>query len=120
MAAQTNDIAMIDVYADAKESGYFDKYSYFSPLKIPAGTYRGVDSDVGSFQDSALWVANAKVPDDVVYTLLSLIFTDEGLAHMVSQKKTFKEMSVEKGVNGIVTPLHPGAARFWEEKGVLK
>ncbi|MEJ2643139.1 MAG: TAXI family TRAP transporter solute-binding subunit, partial [Desulfosarcinaceae bacterium] len=93
---------------------------YFAPLKIPAGTYRGVDSDVGSFQDSALWVANSKVPDDVVYKLLSLVFTDEGLAHMVSQKKTFKEMSVEKGIKGIVTPLHPGAIKFWKEKGVLK
>jgi TRAP transporter TAXI family solute receptor len=120
MAAQTNDIEMIDVYADAKASGYFDKYAYFSPLKIPAGTYRGVDGDVGSFQDSALWVANSKVPDDVVYKLLSLIFTDEGLAHMVSQKKTFKEMSVAKGTNGIVTPIHPGAIKFWKEKGVLK
>jgi uncharacterized protein len=120
MAAQTNDIVMIDLYADAKASGYFDKYSYFAPLKIPAGTYRGVDSDVGSFQDSALWVANSKVSDDAVYTLLSLIFTEEGLAHMVSQKKTFKEMSVEKGINGIVTPMHPGAVKFWKEKGVLK
>jgi len=120
MAAQTNDIKMLDVYDEAKAAGYFDKYGYFAPLKIPAGTYRGVDSDVGSFQDSALWVANSKVPDDVVYTLLSLIFTDEGLAHMVSQKKTFKEMSMEKGVKGIVTPLHPGAEKFWREKGVLK
>ena len=29
-------------------------------------------------------------------------------------------MSVDKGVYGIVTPLHPGAERFWKEKGVLK
>ena len=46
--------------------------------------------------------------------------TDEGLAHMVGQKKTFKAMSVEKGIEGIVTPLHPGAIKFWKEKGVLK
>jgi TRAP transporter TAXI family solute receptor len=120
MAAQTNDIDMIDLAADAKASGYFDKYSYFSPLTIPAGTYRGVDRPVGSFQDSALWVANSKVPDSVVYKLLSLIYTDDGLAHMVSQKKTFKEMSVAGGTTGIVTPMHPGAVKFWKEKGVLK
>lgn len=120
MAAQTNDIEMIDLAADAKASGYFDKYSYFSPLTIPAGTYRGVDHPVGSFQDSALWVANSKVSDDVVYKLLSLIYTDDGLAHMVSQKKTFKEMSVAGGTTGIVTPMHPGAIKFWKEKGVLK
>jgi TRAP-type uncharacterized transport system substrate-binding protein len=39
---------------------------------------------------------------------------------MVSQKKTFKAMSVEKGIKGVATPLHPGAEKFWKEMGVLK
>jgi TRAP transporter TAXI family solute receptor len=120
MAAQTNDIDLIDLNAEAESSGFFEKYPYFSQLAVPAGTYRGVDHDTQSFQDAALWVANADVPDDVVYELLSLIYTDEGLAHMREQKKTFQEMSVANGVKGIVTPLHPGAERFWREKGVLK
>lgn len=119
MAAQTNDIEMINLGADAEASGFFKKYPYFSKLKVPAGTYKGVDNDTPSFQDSALWVANKDVPDDVVYQLLSAIYSDEGLAHMVAQKKTFKEMSVARGVEGIVTPMHPGAIKFWKEKGVL-
>jgi TRAP transporter TAXI family solute receptor len=120
MAAQTNDIALIDLNADAEKSGFYDKYPYFAKLSVPPGTYKGVDSETPSFQDSTLWVANAKVPDDVVYKLLSTIYTDEGLAHMVSQKKTFKEMSIASGTKGIVTPMHPGAIKFWKEKGVLK
>lgn len=119
MAAQTNDIDLIDLNADAEKSGFYKKYPYFSKLAVTAGTYRGVEKATPSFQDSALWVANAKVPDDVVYKLLSVIYTDEGLAHMLSQKKTFKEMSIKTGVNGIVTPLHPGAKKFWKEKGLL-
>jgi len=119
MAAQTNDIDLVDLGKDALDSGFYEKYPYFSKLAVPAGTYKGVDRDVPSFQDSALWVANADVPADVVYDLLSKIYTDEGLKYMVSQKKTFKEMSVETGINGIVTPLHPGAEKFWKEKGLL-
>jgi len=120
MAAQTNEIEMVDLGADAEASGFDDQYPYFSKLSVPGGTYKGIDTDVGSFQDSALWVAHKDVPDQVVYDLLSVIYTDEGLAHMVSQKKTFKAMSVAAGVDGIVTPIHPGAAKFWKEKGVLK
>ena len=120
MAAQQNDIDMIDLDAEAKASGFYDKYPYFAKLKVPAGTYKVVDHDTPSFQDSALWTANAKVPADVVYTLLSKIYTPEGLAHMVNVKKTAKAMSIESGINGIVTPLHPGAEKFWKEKGVLK
>ena len=118
-AAQTNDIDLINLEKDAEESGFFEQYPYFSKLAVPAGTYRGVDVDTPSFQDSALWVASSKVPDDVVYDLLSMIYTDEGLAHMRQQKKTFKEMAVETGINGIVTPLHPGAERYFREAGVL-
>ena len=119
MAAQTNDIELIDLGADAAASGFYDQYPYFTQLSIPKGTYKGVDVDTPSFQDSALWVANSKVPDEVVYDLLSKIYTDEGLEYMRTQKKTFKEMSVQTGANGIVTPLHPGAEKFWKEKGIL-
>ena len=119
MAAQTNDIALVDLGKDAEDSKFFENYPYFSTLSVPAGTYKGVESDIPSFQDSALWVANADVPADVVYDMLSIIYTDEGLAHMRAQKKTFKEMAIETGTKGIVTPLHPGAEKFWKEKGLL-
>ena len=120
MAAQTNDIELVNLGADAEASGFFKEYPYFSKLSVPAGTYRGVDYATPSFQDSALWVANSEVPANVVYDLLAVIYTPEGLKHMVEQKKTFKEMSVETGPTGIVTPFHPGAEKFWKEKGVLK
>ncbi len=120
MAAQTNDIALVNLDADAEASGFYKAYPYFSKLAVPAKTYKGVDYDSPSFQDSALWVANSKVPADVVYKLLSIIYTDEGLKHMVSQKKTFKHMSLQTGAGNIVTPFHPGAEKFWKEKGMLK
>jgi len=119
MAAQTNDIAMVDLGADAEASGFFKAYPYFGKLSVPAGTYRGVDYEVPSFQDSALWVANADVPADVVYELLSIVYSDAGLQHMYGQKKTFKKMNLDTGATNIVTPFHPGAEKFWKEKGKL-
>lgn len=120
MAAQSNDIALIDLGKEAEDSKFFEEYPYFSKLEVPAGTYKGVDTATPSFQDSALWVANKDVSEDAVYDMLSAIYTDEGLAHMLEQKKTFKNMSLETGLDGIVTPLHPGAVKFWKEKGILK
>jgi uncharacterized protein len=119
MAAQTNDIALLDLAADASRSGFFKAYPYFGKLSVPAGTYKGVDYISPSFQDSALWVANAKVPADVVYNLLKLVYSDSGLKHMHESKKTFKKMSLDTGATNIVTPFHPGAERFWKEKGKL-
>lgn len=119
MAAQTNDIELIDLGKDAESSGFYDQYPYFSKITVPADTYRGVGYESNSFQDSALWVANSKVTDDTVYKMLSMIYTDEGLAHMKEQKKTFKLMSLDTGTQGVVTPWHPGAIKFWKEKGMM-
>jgi TRAP transporter TAXI family solute receptor len=120
MAAQANDIELVDLGKDATDSGFYEKYPYFSTLAVPAGTYRGVDTDTPSFQDSALWVANAEVSDQLVYDMLSAIYTEEGLAHMREQKKTFKDMSLDTGTQGVVTPWHPGAVKFWKEKGMME
>ena len=119
MAAQTNDIELIDLGKDAKDSGFFEQYPYFSEISVPADTYKGVGYESPSFQDSALWVANSKVTDDTVYKMLSMLYTDEGLAHMKEQKKTFKNMSLDTGAEGVVTPWHPGAIKFWTEKGMM-
>ncbi len=123
MAAQTNDIDLVDLAADAEASGYFKKYPYFGHLAVPAGTYRGVDHDTPSFFDSALLVANAKVNPDHVYELCKAVWSPAGLKHMLEQKKTFKDMSVANGLKGVnpeFLPVHPGAAKFWKEQGVLK
>ena len=119
MAAQSNDIELINLGDDANSSGFFKAYPYFSKIEVPADTYRGVDYASPSFQDSALWVANSKVTDETVYQMLSLIYTDEGLAHMKEQKKTFKHMSLDSGTQGVVTPWHPGAIKFWKDKGMM-
>jgi hypothetical protein len=121
-AATMNDIALVDLDADARSNGFYEKFKNFEPKPIPTsdGKYRGITEDVGSFVDTTLLVANTNTPEDLVYGMLKAIYTPEGLAYMVSQKKTFKAMSVEKGIKGVATPLHPGAEKFWKEMGVIK
>lgn len=119
-AALQTDIRLIDVYKDAEEIGMFKKYPYFSKVVIPAGTYKGVDEPTNTFQDSSLWVASPSLTEEDAYKLLSTVFSDEGLKFMVETHKSAKAMSIENGIKGIITPLHPGAEKFWREKGVLK
>lgn len=117
-AAASNKIKILSVVEAGKKAGFFKDYPFYTELTIPAGTYSGVDYDVASFQDSALWVAGKHVDADIVYKALEDIFSKQGLAYMVKVKSTAKAMSVKDGLNGIVTPIHPGAERFWKEKGL--
>jgi TRAP transporter TAXI family solute receptor len=121
-AATMNDIEMVDLDADAKKYGFYDKYKNFAPFAIPAsgGQYRGVTADVPSWRDTTLLVAHTSAPADLVYDMLKAIYTKEGLAWMVQQKKTFRAMAQEKALKGIATPLHPGAEKFYKEKGLIK
>lgn len=117
-AAASNEIVMLDVVGAAEGTDFFADYPFYTPVTIPAGTYRGVDQEIRSFQDSALWVAGAHVDPEVVKAALGEIFSKEGLAFMVKVKSTARAMSVEGALDGIVTPLHPGAEAFWSEHGL--
>ncbi|MBD3221659.1 TAXI family TRAP transporter solute-binding subunit [bacterium] len=117
-AAASNDIMILDVVAAGEKAGFFDQYPFYTKLVIPAGTYKGVDREVQSFQDSALWVAGAHVAPAHVELALEDIFSDDGLAYMVKVKSTAKAMSIEGALNGIVTPVHAGAVDFWQDHGL--
>ncbi len=117
-AAASNEIKLLDLVAEGEAAGFFDEYPFYTRLTIPAGTYGGVDNDVASFQDSALWVAGQHLAADTVYSALSDIYSEEGLAYMVKVKSTAKSMSIASGLDGIVTPVHAGAERFWSENGL--
>lgn len=117
-AAASNKIKLLNLVEAAKASPFFTEHPYYAELTIPAGTYSGVDYDVQSIQDSAIWVAGKHVAADVVYNALKDTFSDEGLAAMVAATKAAQSMKVKDGVYGIATPLHQGAIKFWTEKGL--
>lgn len=116
-AAASNEIKMLDVAEAGERAGFFEQYPFYTRVPLPGGTYSGVDRDIASFQDSALWVAGRHVGPEVVESALEEVFSDEGLAYMVTVKSTAKSMRVENGLNGVVTPIHEGAERFWTKKG---
>ena len=117
-AAASNPIKLLPLVEAGEKAGFFEQYPFYTHLTIPQDTYSGVDYDVPSFQDSALWVAGKHVKDATVEAAVKDIYSKEGLAYMVKVKSTAKEMSVASGLKGIVTPVHPGAAKFWSEQGL--
>lgn len=116
--SSSRDILLLDLYKLGVKSGLQKKHPYYKQLSIPSGIYKNVNRATDSFFDSALWVAGAKVSEEIVYTALKEIFSAAGLKYMVSVKKTARQMSIRAGITGIVTPLHKGAQKFWGEKGL--
>ncbi len=116
-ATTLTDIKIIDLQEAAEESGFYEAMPFYTPTIIPGGAYEGVDEDVNTFQDTALWVAHKDVPSKVVYAALESVFSEDGLERMREAHPAAGEMSVEGGVAGIPVPLHPGAYEFWHGMG---
>ncbi len=120
--ATSHEIRLLDLYDYGVKKGLNKQHPYYQPVKLEsaklADKYKGMDKDIGSFFDSALWTAGVHVSEDVVYKALKALYTEKGLAYMQKAKKTFNQMKKADGLVGIVTPLHKGAAKFWKEQGL--
>ncbi|PSJ43846.1 C4-dicarboxylate ABC transporter substrate-binding protein [Zobellella endophytica] len=116
-AASSNKVRLLQVYEAAEQGTLFNDHPYYAKVTIPADTYPGVDYDVVTVQDSALWVAGRHLSEARVYDTLKEIFSDDGLKFMYSVSQAAEAMTVEDGTLGIVTPMHDGAKKFWTEQG---
>lgn len=116
--ASTADIHIISSYEEAEAAGFFDEHPYYTEYVIPAGSFNGVDEDVHTFRDAGLWVVSADTPDDLVYEMTKAIYDQEGLDDMLQVTNVASEMGTDTALVGVQIPLHPGAARYWEEVGV--
>jgi TRAP transporter TAXI family solute receptor len=109
--------AAITVVAVPKET--VDKIGPpFVATIIPANTYTGQDKDVPTAAVINYLVTSADVSDDVAYQMTKLIF--ESLPELANAHIAGKEIKLETAATGSPVPLHPGAIRYYKEKGVLK
>ncbi len=117
-AAAGSKIKILDTWQSGTAEGFFEDYPFYSAVTIPAGTYRGIDAPVQTFQDSALWVAGKHVSPQNVRTALERIFSPEGLAAMPALESSAAAMSVERALITIAPPVHEGAAQFWNARSL--
>lgn len=109
-------IRLLDLGEAARQSGFFQKYPGYTPSVIPAGTYRGFDSPVETFQDQALWVASAGVDEEFIYRALTILFSEAGVSSMKKVHPVAGDLSLAEGERIGALPMHPGAVRFWREQ----
>ncbi|MDO5115824.1 MAG: TAXI family TRAP transporter solute-binding subunit [Synergistaceae bacterium] len=94
-----------------------EKYPFFVASKIPANTYKGV-GDVSVPSVVALLITNASMPEDTVYNFLTAMF--DNVQDIRNAHSAAKAISLETATDGFSVPAHPGAIKFYKEKGIMK
>ena len=90
----------------------------FVSVNIPANTYTGQDKDVPTAAVVNYLVTSSAVSDDLAYQMTRLIF--ESLPELANAHAAGKEIKLDKAASGSPVPLHPGAIRYYKEKGLIK
>lgn len=90
----------------------------FVSVNIPANTYRGQDKDVPTAAVINYLVTHSGMSDDMVYQMTKLVF--ENLPELANAHSAAKDIKLDAAPKGSPIPLHPGAERYYREKGLLK
>ena len=95
-----------------------EKYPYFTKGNIPGGIYKGQVEDIPTFGVKAVLVVNEKVNEKIVYALVKAIL--ENFDEFKKLHPAYSNITKESLLEGISTPLHEGAKKYYEEIGLIK
>ncbi len=84
---------------------------------IPSGTYDGQDADVQTAAVPNYLVTREGVSEDLAYQMTKAIY--ENLDQLVAAHSAAKGITLENAAKNPPLPLHPGAKKYYEEKGAL-
>ncbi len=94
------------------------QYLFYTLEKIPANTYRGQEREVLTPAVRAMLVARSGLPEDLVYKFTGAIF--DNLPQFHSAHPAAKGLTLQAAQNGMPVPLHPGAEKYYREKGIAR
>jgi TRAP transporter TAXI family solute receptor len=92
--------------------------SLYLRLVVPGGTYPGLTSDIGVVAVANLLVVDERMSDDLAYDLTRVLF--EKQQDLAAIHPEGAKLTLETAIDGSPAPYHPGAIRYYRERGVWK
>lgn len=114
--AASIDIDLLPIDGVLREN-ILKKVSYV-PYTIPGGTYKGIGEDVETIASTLELDVDESVPEDIVYNITKTIF--ENIGEVNKLHAALRDLSLNKALEGINIPLHPGAEKYYREVGLIK
>jgi len=111
----THDVNAYGVPASVADK-FLEKYPYFAKGVIPKGTYKSnANHDIETLSVWNFMTVHKDTPDDFVYEVLKATFDNVDI--LIATHKSAKEVKPEYIVHSPIV-LHPGAVKYYKEKGI--
>jgi TRAP transporter TAXI family solute receptor len=116
-ATTTVDAKLVDVTGPEIDK-LVEENPFYAKATIPGGMYRGNEEDTETFGVKATFVTSADVPEETVYQVVKAVF--ENFDRFKRLHPAFENLTEEDLITqGLSAPLHPGAERYYRERGWL-
>ena len=89
---------------------------YYAKVNIPGGLYAGNPDPTPTYGVLATFVSSTRVPNETVYAVVKAVF--ENFDEFKRLHPALANLKAEEMVkNGLSAPMHPGAEKYYKEKG---
>jgi TRAP transporter TAXI family solute receptor len=85
-------------------------------VDITPDHYKSVAKPIPTLGAVTVMIVSKDLPDDVVYAMTKSLWENHG--EFVKVKDTWNSVKLENALLGAAVPVHPGAKKFYDEKGV--
>ncbi len=110
--AATEDVVIVPINKDKVEA-LIKKYPYYTTDEVPSGVY-GLEEKVPTVAVQAMLVVRDDLSESLVYDITKAIFENtDKITHAKG-----KLIKAEKALNGVGIDVHPGAQKYFDEKGI--
>lgn len=90
-----------------------EQYKFFTDFIIPANTYKDQTEDVHTLTVKSMLVVSTDMDDELAYNLVKAIYDNH--ERVVAAHNVGKYITLESALDGMSVPVHPGAAKFFDE-----
>ncbi len=96
------------------------KHSYYAKSKISISHYQSAENktDIATFGVKATFCTSQDIADDIVYAFVKEVF--ENLTEFKTLHPAYADLTAENMLQGLTAPIHPGAMKYYKEKGLIK
>lgn len=91
---------------------------FYAKVPLPANTYKGQTAAVETLAVMAVWTTHDAVPENVAYEVTKALYENTAIMGQVHVQG--KNITLGTALAVGTAPVHPGALKYFKEKGIAK